>query len=109
MRDLDKGANAPVIEIAPKMVFHEVQQQQTLEAAIHYEVFRDVFVVFNGVDDKGQIALNIKINPLISFVWIGSVILGLGTMVAMWPKSTRSRATARRREDEEVGVDASPA
>ncbi|MDP2211022.1 MAG: cytochrome c biogenesis protein CcsA [Candidatus Aquicultor sp.] len=102
MRNLDKGANAPVSEIAPKMVFHELQQQQALEAAIHYEVFRDVFVVFNGVDDKGQIALNIKINPLISFVWIGSVVLGLGTMVAMWPKSTRPRATTRRREDEEV-------
>ncbi len=85
-------------EIAPEMVYHETQQQQTLKAAVHYEPFRDVFVIFNGIDKQGNLSVNIKINPLISFVWIGSLVLVFGTLIAMWPKS----APATAEETDEV-------
>lgn len=86
MRDLTKG-NKLVGQVAPNLVFHNVQQQQTMEASVHYEPFRDIFVVINNIDQQGNIALNIKINPLISFVWIGSFVLVFGTIIAMWPKA----------------------
>jgi len=117
MYDRNKN-NKFVREIAPKMVFHTVQQQQTMEAAIHYEPLKDIFVVFNGMDQQNNLSLNIKINPLISFVWIGSVILVIGTMIAMWPKAPPvaqegktnagpNKKTTRREEEEEalVGVE----
>lgn len=86
MRDRNDGYKL-IREIAPKMVYHEVQRRQVLEAAIHYEPLRDIFVVFNGVDKQDNLLLNIKINPLISFVWIGSFILIFGSIIVMWPKA----------------------
>lgn len=74
-------------EIVPQMVYHETQQQQTLKAAVHYGLFRDVFVAFNGIDTRGNLSVDTKINPLISFVWIGSLVLVFGTLIAMWPKA----------------------
>ncbi|MHB8841329.1 MAG: heme lyase CcmF/NrfE family subunit [Candidatus Aquicultor sp.] len=85
-------------QVAPEFIYHELQQNQTTKAAIHYEPFRDIFVVFNGTDQStGDLSLNIKVNPLISFVWIGSFLLALGTMVSMWPKAV---AVTEEAEDE---------
>ncbi|MDI6717409.1 MAG: cytochrome c-type biogenesis CcmF C-terminal domain-containing protein, partial [Actinomycetota bacterium] len=61
--------------------------QQTTRADIIYQPFRDIFIVVNKIDQQGNIYLNIKINPLISFVWIGSFIIIFGTIIAMWPKA----------------------
>jgi cytochrome c-type biogenesis protein CcmF len=88
MRDRERGDEF-MRELKPQIIFHEIQGQQTANAAIHAEVFRDIFVVFNGVDRYGRLSLDIKINPLISFVWTGSLILVLGTLIAMWPKKER--------------------
>ncbi|MEW6184003.1 MAG: cytochrome c-type biogenesis CcmF C-terminal domain-containing protein [Bacillota bacterium] len=87
MRDRENGDEF-VRELKPQFIYHEIQGQQTTNAAIHTEVFRDIFVVFNGMDRYGNLSLDIKINPLISFVWAGSLILVLGTLIAMWPKAT---------------------
>lgn len=84
---LDRQTGKVIRQMKPRLVYHEVQQQQTTSSDILYEPFRDIFVVFNGVDNNGLINLNIKINPLISFVWLGSFILIFGTVIAMWPKA----------------------
>lgn len=88
-----------VRQMKPRFIYHEVQQQQTTSSDILYEPLRDIFVVFNGMDDNGLISLNIKINPLISFVWLGSLILIFGTLIAMWPK-----AVVVAEEEEEAGL-----
>ncbi|MCL6472790.1 MAG: cytochrome c biogenesis protein CcsA [Firmicutes bacterium] len=73
--------------VRPQITYHEVQQQQTAKASIYHQPFRDIFVVLNGIDNQGILALTVKVNPLISFVWIGSVILVFGTVIAMWPRA----------------------
>jgi len=94
---LDRTTGKFLRRISPQLIFHEAQQQQTTKAAIYYEPFRDIFVVLNSIDPQGNLSLNIKVNPLISFVWIGSFILALGAMVSMWPKAV---AVTEEAEDE---------
>jgi cytochrome c-type biogenesis protein CcmF len=80
------GKGSKINEIAPRIVFYKRQQQSTREAAIHYEPFRDIFVIFQGIDKDGKISLDIKVNPLVSFIWLGSIIMILGTCLAVWPR-----------------------
>ena len=61
------------------------QQQTRLDAKVLSEPLRDIFVVFQGVQDD-QATINVKINPLIWFSWGGFILLLLGTTLAMWPK-----------------------
>jgi cytochrome c-type biogenesis protein CcmF len=62
------------------------------EVSIIVQPLRDIFSTFNGTDEQGNIVLNIKVNPLITWVWIGMVLTFLGTVLACWPKRTRAAA-----------------
>jgi cytochrome c-type biogenesis protein CcmF len=56
-------------------------------------VAEDLYVIYLG-DQSGFGTFKVYINPLISFLWLGSIILVLGTIVAMWPSALEQRAVA---------------
>lgn len=71
------------------MTSFAVQGQTRLNAKVLGEPLRDIFVVFQGVSGESgseQISLNVKINPLIRFVWFGFGLLLAGTALATWPR-----------------------
>lgn len=72
--------------LAPQYVFYEVREQPGMNADIRYELFRDVFIVFQGMNDKNNLIFEVKVNPLISFVWAGSVLIILGIILAALPR-----------------------
>lgn len=90
--DFDVSKNGKSLgEVNPSQTLFAAQQQTRLNAVVFSEPLRDVFVVFQGKTGS-QISLNIKINPLISFVWAGFVLLLLGTLLACWPKKRTALA-----------------
>ncbi|MBI4734099.1 MAG: hypothetical protein HY779_04700, partial [Rubrobacteridae bacterium] len=93
----DRSSGKVLRTIDPSIIIHKLQEnRQTVNASIHYELFRDVFVVLNSLDDKGNLSMTIKVNPLISFVWAGSTILVIGILIAMWPKKRESEPVAKK-------------
>jgi cytochrome c-type biogenesis protein CcmF len=61
-----------------------------LDAAVDVQFLRDVFVVFQGGEADRGLSFNVKINPMISWAWVGFLITILGTAIAMWPKRERA-------------------
>lgn len=58
-------------------------------------VKEDVYVVLAGWSDGGQqITLRVFINPLVSFLWLGGLVLLAGGAVAIWPDAATAAATA---------------
>jgi len=45
--------------------------------------------------EGNRVTFRVYYNPLISFVWLGGVVLVLGTMVALWPSRHPGRAAQR--------------
>jgi len=80
--------------VAPSMTEFALQGQTRLNAKVVSEPLRDIFVVFQGMQDD-QISMNVKINPLIWFVWVGFGLLLVGTMLAMWPKAKPRKVSDR--------------
>ncbi|HET6352525.1 MAG TPA: cytochrome c biogenesis protein CcsA [Coriobacteriia bacterium] len=73
------------------------QGQTRLNASVRSEVLRDIFMVWEGVQDGAngqQLSLNVKINPLIWFAWSGFAILLLGAALAAWPKKAQPELRA---------------
>jgi cytochrome c-type biogenesis protein CcmF len=60
-------------------------QRDRLDAQVLSEPLRDIFVVFQGGQDN-RLVINVKINPLIWFTWIGFGLLMVGTVIAVWPR-----------------------
>jgi cytochrome c-type biogenesis protein CcmF len=93
-------------QMAPeKRVYLASQQPQTM-VAIHSVPSWDLYVVFEGTNpDTGQPIIKAFLNPLVSWIWGGVVLIVLGTFVALVPSlkpvTTGVRAPAAPAEQAE--------
>ncbi len=81
----------PIGTVQPGRTAFARQQQTRLNAAVLSEPLRDVFVVWEGNQGEGDnasLSMNVKINPLIWFSWVGFILVLLGGGIAAWPKRT---------------------
>jgi cytochrome c-type biogenesis protein CcmF len=69
-------------ELSPSVQLVQSTSQQMLHAAVLSLPTEDLFVVYNGVNDEGAFSLDVRINPLIGFVWVGFGLLMVGTAIA---------------------------
>ncbi|MEL6271358.1 MAG: cytochrome c-type biogenesis CcmF C-terminal domain-containing protein [Chloroflexota bacterium] len=70
-------------------------------ASAHSTAENDFYVLLVGWEEisPDQATFKIYINPLINFVWLGGVILILGTMIAAYPEKSPQRARQNIRRD----------
>jgi len=70
--------------------------EATTEVAIKVRPAEDVYVVLTGYDLDSKLAnFRVFINPLISWVWIGFLLLALGTFVCLIPNSVVERMSGK--------------
>jgi cytochrome c-type biogenesis protein CcmF len=77
-----------------KQFFDNFPQQPSTRVGLRSTPFEDLYVVLAGWDGDGstaKISLAVFINPLVSWIWAGGVLLLLGTLVTMWPAPIPSR------------------
>ena len=72
--------------------------------AIRSTPLADLYVVLAGVDDKSGLAtFDVFLTPLVFWLWVGGLMMALGTVVAMWPnvreREVMAAARGRRRGD----------
>jgi cytochrome c-type biogenesis protein CcmF len=86
-------------EITPKkLVYHKNEEQPMTEVGLRPGPLEDVYVVLAGFDNMGQTAsFKVYVNPLMSWMWIGGLVIILGVLVSTWPRrvGSTSEATAR--------------
>jgi len=95
-------------QMAPeKRVYLASQQPQTM-VAVHSVLSWDLYVVFEGTNpDTGQPIIKAFLNPLVSWIWAGVVLIVFGTFIALVPSLTP--ATAALRVSATAPVHAEPA
>ena len=83
-------------QMAPeKRVYLASQQPQTM-VAVHSVLSWDLYVVFEGTNpDTRQPIIKAFLNPLVSWIWAGVVLLVFGTFVALVPSLTPATAAVR--------------
>lgn len=57
------------------------------KVAIRSTLVDDIWVNMTNPDVDGQAVFKMNLNPLVSWMWIGSYILVLGGLLAFWPES----------------------
>jgi cytochrome c-type biogenesis protein CcmF len=77
--------------------------------AIHPTLAEDLYVVLAGIDpDTGKAIIQVFVNPMVMWVWIGGVVVLLGTLLALVP-SRVEREMAELRQAQELAAQASDA
>jgi cytochrome c-type biogenesis protein CcmF len=88
---IEKAGQAPV-RVAPyREIFLNGTGELTPPGVLSM-VGEDLYLLFLG-EQSGFGTIKAYINPLIQFLWIGGIILVIGTLVAMWPTPTTRRRT----------------
>jgi cytochrome c-type biogenesis protein CcmF len=89
--------------IHPERRFYKASQQPISHVAIHASLKEDLYVVVAGQDqDTGKAVVQVFINPLVDWVWIGGFIVFLGTLLAMVPSRVEKELAEARRPSEEA-------
>ena len=66
------------------------KHQPHSELDIYSTMNKDIYSVFSSYDsDTKEAYFKIMINPLVNWVWIGGIMIVLGSLFAFWPSSSR--------------------
>ena len=95
---LEVSKNGEVLgEHDPQKHFYRASEQPTSEVR-RYSTFReDLYLVFSGITEENKATVQVYLNPLVRWVWIGGIVMFLGTIVIMIPNK-RELKLARKRE-----------
>jgi cytochrome c-type biogenesis protein CcmF len=70
-----------------KFVYRKTPDSPTTEVALLRSVREDLYVVAGALDPVRRSAtFHVYVNPLVSFIWLGVIVLILGTAICMWPE-----------------------
>src|SRR5260370_30306906 len=86
-----------------RQFFDNFPQQPSTRVGLRSTPFEDLYVVLGGWEGDGptaKVSLAVFVNPLVSWIWTGGVLLLLGTLVTLWPASVVSARRGRARVPE---------
>lgn len=88
----------PAGAVTPGMHFYNTvagRDQPTHEIAIRMGLAEDLYVVLAGWENNGETAsFKVYVNPLMSWMWIGGIVMVLGTLAALWPHQKETERLA---------------
>jgi len=84
----------PIGEVTPQRQYDLGTQQSVSEVAIRYGVWEDLYVVMASWDSDDTAVIQVKVNRLVTWLWIGGALLLLGALWALSPGSRRNRGPA---------------
>ncbi len=85
----EKGIEKGVL--IPALSFYETPKTTTAEVAIKWGPFRDIYIALSEIKEDDSIVIVTTLNPLATWLWIGSLLLFLGTTLSLWPEKKRRK------------------
>ncbi len=87
----------------PERRFYKASQQPISNVAIRTSLAEDLYVVVAGQDtESGKAVVEVFVNPLVAWVWIGGFVVLLGTLLALVPSRVEREMAGIRQASEEA-------
>jgi cytochrome c-type biogenesis protein CcmF len=82
-----KGSRALGRLSPAKFIYHRMPGSPTTEVGLRRALLADLYVVVGSANAETKRAeFQVHVNPLVSWIWIGVLVLILGTSVSIWPE-----------------------
>lgn len=99
---ISKGGKK-IAELSPEKRFYPASEQTTSEVRMHHALVEDVYVVFSDTkEDTGRAVMQVWINPLVQWVWLGGFVMFLGTLITVLPNRKDRAVTRQKRAIEQL-------
>jgi cytochrome c-type biogenesis protein CcmF len=79
----------PIKMLVPEKRMYWLEQQPTSIPAIHSTLNEDLYLVLTAIEQDGSATLKVYRNPLVNWIWIGGLVLVLGSTLILWPHPAR--------------------
>jgi cytochrome c-type biogenesis protein CcmF len=93
--DVSRGGKSLGQAYPAKALYFKGQQPMT-EIALHQTPAEDLYMILGGVNEDGSTSIQAYVNPLVSLIWLGGLVMVLGTIIALTDKM-------RLRREEKMG------
>jgi len=90
---------------AQKVYFDNFPNQPSTKVGLRSTPLEDLYVVLDGWDGDGanaRVSVSVFVNPMVSWIWLGGLVLLVGTFVSLWPATQRARARVPARSKESM-------
>jgi cytochrome c-type biogenesis protein CcmF len=78
--------NRPLMMLYPERRFFPANQESGTMVAIYSTLKEDLYVVYAGESPENQLpVIHAYLNPLVKWIWLGGVVVVLGTFVTLLP------------------------
>ena len=83
-----KRGDRTIGQIVPKKHIYDKNEEQPMtEVGLRPGIAEDVYVVLAGFENGGATAsFKVYINPLMTWMWIGGLMIILGVLMSAWPR-----------------------
>lgn len=70
-----------------KFFYHKQPESPTTEVGLRRSLTDDLYVIIGSVDPQSKKGVfRIHVNPLVSWIWVGLLVLILGAGISLWPE-----------------------
>jgi cytochrome c-type biogenesis protein CcmF len=69
--------------MSPQRIFYKASQQASTKPDIDQGFKEDLYLVYEGQNEKGQPIIKAHVNPMVVWIWIGAWVMILGTALAL--------------------------
>jgi cytochrome c-type biogenesis protein CcmF len=86
---------------------YKQREETNTEVGIRREWNEDLYLILAGIDDPNGVVqgtnpnplttFRVLINPLVSWIWLGGLVMAIGTLIALWPSSLPAPTEPRLR------------
>lgn len=98
-----KGKKIGTVE--PEKIFYETWPEPSTEVEIKTNWKEDLYVVLSSWESKEKATFQVKVNPFVSWIWAGGILMVVGTAIALiGGKTTSSRAFRLKPGSAKAGV-----
>ncbi len=85
----------PIGIFQPRRQWDRATGQWTSEVRRHATFQEDIYLVFSGMTEDGRATVHVYRNPLVRWVWIGGLVMFLGTLLILLPGRIEARSADR--------------
>jgi cytochrome c-type biogenesis protein CcmF len=78
--------------LTPEKRFYKKPKQPTTEVANRSTLREDLYLVLGSYDPQTKLATILAyVNPLVVWIWLGGLVMAIGTAIAVWPSAAELR------------------
>ena len=79
----------------PRMNYYKLSDQPVATPAVRSRADGDLYVNLMAFEQDGSSAtLRVLVEPLVTWIWLGGMIVAMGAIVSLWPGGRRGRPVA---------------